>query len=84
MTLLALCAPVWFRSSRLTKMRAPPKCRVRFSAKVSGVGRQEYSPMSVSYSFQKLGSACAAANAASRSRKVAVKVSGTYAPPKRP
>ena len=41
MTLLTLCAPVWFRSSRFTYICAPPRSRLRFSRWVTGVGRQE-------------------------------------------
>ena len=39
--LLILCAPVWSRSSRFRKMRAPRACSVRPAAKLSGVGRPE-------------------------------------------
>ena len=38
-TLLILCAPVWFRFSRLRKIVAFPQCLEKFSAIVTGVGR---------------------------------------------
>ena len=39
MTLLILCEPVWFRSSRLSRMVALPQCWLNRLASVSGVGR---------------------------------------------
>ena len=38
-TLLILWEPVWLRSSRLSRMRAPPACADSRGASVSGVGR---------------------------------------------
>src|SRR5262245_43855624 len=63
-------------------MRAPPKCWLRFSAKVSGVGRHEYVLISSAYSCQNFGSWRAASNAVTSSSKVACKISGMKAPPK--
>ena len=40
-TLLILCDPVWFRSSRLSRIRAPPAWAPNFAASVSGDGRPE-------------------------------------------
>ena len=36
---LILCAPVWFRSSSLSRMRAPPTSRDRRTASYTGLGR---------------------------------------------
>ena len=38
-TLLILWDPVWLRSSRLSRIRAPPACSDSFAASVSGEGR---------------------------------------------
>ncbi len=38
-TLLILCEPVWFRSSRLRKTRTPPACSAKRLASVSSEGR---------------------------------------------
>ena len=40
-TLLILCEPVWFRSSRLRKIRTPPACSAKRLASVSSEGRPE-------------------------------------------
>ena len=36
-TLLILCEPVWLRSSRLSRMRAPPACSANFGTSVTGL-----------------------------------------------
>ena len=41
-TLLILCEPVWLRSSRLSRTRAPPACSPNRRASVSGLGRPVY------------------------------------------
>src|ERR1044072_6089488 len=38
-TLLILCEPVWFRSSRLRKTRAPPACSAKRGTSVRALGR---------------------------------------------
>ena len=37
--LFTLCAPVWFRSSRLSRIRAPPRCSESRFAYVIGLSR---------------------------------------------
>ena len=55
MALLILWAPVWFRSSRLSRTRAPTSAD-SLGAGESGVGRPTYSLASTSKSCQKAGS----------------------------
>jgi recombinational DNA repair ATPase RecF len=84
MTLFALCAPVWFRSSRLTYIRGPPSVRVRFSQYVIGVGRQEYVDITSTYSRQNAESLRASSKATRSSASVSWRISGTKAPPNSP
>src|SRR4030095_1248119 len=82
--LLMLCAPVWLRSSRFRKICAPPRCSVKRSAKVIGVGRPTYSRSKVSNSRRKDSSAQASAYAAFNSSSGCINVSGTKLPPYKP
>src|SRR6478735_6842218 len=81
--LLILCAPVWFRSSRLRYTRAPT-CSERRGASLSGEGRPTYVESIVERSARNDGSPCAVAYATSSSSSAAMSVSGTYRPPKAP
>src|SRR3954469_1958741 len=80
-TLLILCDPVWVRSSRLSRMRAPPAAVRRFVVSVTGVGRPAYDESKPSSSAWKAGSALAFAHAASSWSSAATRASGTNRPP---
>src|SRR6185503_1871066 len=79
--LLSLCEPVWARSSRLSRIRAPPACAVSRAASVSGVGRPTYVRSSRSSSPVNAGSCRASAYSAASSSSAATSASGTNRPP---
>src|SRR3954464_6139572 len=80
-TLLILCDPVWVRSSRLSRMRAPPAAVRRFVVSVTGVGRPAYDVSRRSSSAWKAGSAFAFVHSASSWSSAATSASGTNRPP---
>src|SRR4051812_42060480 len=80
-TLLILCEPVWVRSSRLSRTRAPPAAARRPVVSVTGVGRPAYDVSSPSSSAWKAGSASAFAHSAASWSSAATSASGTNRPP---
>src|SRR3954452_15851758 len=80
-TLLILCEPVWVRSSRLSRMRAPPAAVRRFVVSVTGVGRPAYDMSRPSSSAWKAGSAFALVHSASSWSSAATRASATNRPP---
>jgi hypothetical protein len=82
-TLRILCAPVWLRSSRLSRMRAPATSDSRV-ASYSRLGVPAYSRSRRSNSAVNSGSAIAACQASVSSSRAAISASGMNLPPKRP
>ncbi len=82
--LLILWAPVWRRSSRLRKIRAPPRLSESRLAYVSGVGRPAYVFRRPSSSRRNAGSRRASLYARESSSSGAMSVSGTNRPPNAP
>ncbi|SIM98745.1 Uncharacterised protein [Mycobacteroides abscessus subsp. abscessus] len=80
MTLLILWEPVWFRSSRLRKIRAPARS-LRRAASVSREGRLEYSRESRWNSSAKAGSALAFSKVSSSSSIARISDSAIHRPP---
>ena len=82
-TLLILCEPVWFRSSRFIT-RVKPNSSENRGQSVIGFGRPVYSRCRRSSSPRNSGSAHASANACSSSMHAGTNVSGTKRPPNSP
>src|SRR4051812_45486233 len=80
-TLLILCEPVCVRSSRLSRMRAPPAAVRNLVVSVTGVGRPAYDVSKPSSSAWKAGSAFAFVHSASSWSSAATSASGTNRPP---
>src|SRR3954447_2106125 len=80
-TLLILCEPVCVRSSRLSRIRAPPAAARSRVVAVTGVGRPAYDVSSPSSSAWKPGSADAAVHSAASWSSAATSASGTKRPP---
>ena len=84
MQLFILCAPVWLRSSRFKKMRAPPTNLVRLRHSVSAEGRPTYSLSRRRYSRLNSGSSLHFSYSCATSFITGSKNSGIYDPPKSP
>src|SRR3954447_4553400 len=83
MALRILCAPVWFRSSRFSRIRAPATSDSRV-ASYSRLGAPMYSRSIRSNSPVNSGSAMASRHALVSSSSGAISASGMNLPPKRP
>lgn len=80
-TLLILCEPVWFRSSRFKKKRTPPPCCEKRGTSVSRDGRLEYSWERRRNSARNSSSSFALLNVSSSSSMAAMRDSGIHCPP---